>query len=59
MFKMIFMKRYNSNHLGRLLIVAMALMNRHSCEEYPDAYESTGKSLRYHVRRRLLNLRIH
>ena len=45
MFKMIFMKRYNSNHLGRLLlIVAMALMGTafHSCEEYPDAYESTG-----------------
>lgn len=45
MFKMIFMKRYNSNHLGRLLlIVAVALMGTtfHSCEEYPDAYESTG-----------------
>ncbi|HHU57193.1 MAG TPA: hypothetical protein GXZ39_02765, partial [Bacteroidales bacterium] len=39
------MKRYNSNHLGRLLlIVAVALMGTafHSCEEYPDAYESTG-----------------
>lgn len=45
MFKMIFMKRYNINHLSRLLLlVAVALIGTtfHSCEEYPDAYESTG-----------------
>ena len=44
MFKMIFMKRYNINHLSRLLLlVTVALIGTtfHSCEEYPDAYEST------------------
>lgn len=39
------MKRYNKNYLSRLLfILAVALLGYtfHACEEYPDAYESTG-----------------